>query len=140
MSDTFYWNLFVAITNVMVIPMIYIIPAYDNKIVLAISALCSFFMHLSETKHNLSGIYPYYKYAYSLLWIDRIMAFVAFFYFGYQIKWNNISSLSDTFMIGLICLFAAEVLEFGHLWFAIFHTGWHICAYWTAFEITRNVA
>ena len=89
-----------------------------TRVVLGLSVFSSILMHLSEQKHGLPGIYPFNCYSGTLLWVDRIAAYIAGVYALFYIM--NVTKQIG-FMIGyaILCGFISEV---------VITTQWHYYA------------
>lgn len=140
-----YVNIIVALSNIVGF---YYIINYDlnnfKKIAIIMPLCASIIYHLSETKHNLPGIFPLNKHSNILLNIDRFFAIISFI-----IALCNIIKLSPLNkkkylifgIIGLLCLsiserdiiyknlniysnFTVNIYEF-----LFFHSIWHFIAF-----------
>lgn len=114
-----------------------------------LSLTASVFMHLSETKHGLKGIFPFHILSYPLLQIDRLFAILSgiLFLYMYIAIWPEITTEDRKayFMIGffaLFCQFTSEVysqhLPFSYWFFVIFHLLWHFIAFFLFHQIAME--
>ena len=89
----------------------------------------SMLMHISEKKHNLSGIYPFNKYSSYFLWYDRICAYAGIIYVFKSLYYIPDMYIFTRGLFGLLMLGISEnLLENKHL-FMISHATWHLLAY-----------
>lgn len=124
-------NLLVTFSNVYGL-----LPIYYSEgilqILVTITVLCSFLMHISETKHSLPGIYPFNKFSNLFLWLDRIFANTLIIYLLSLLYLNNFL-ISIKIIIYLICgftfLFISERITDNIIIFSVTHSLWHILAY-----------
>ena len=137
-----YINVYMAMTNGLGIPTLHKIyhsrdrHKKQTQILVAATMLSSFFMHLSETKHHLPGIAPFHVYSWYFLQWDRIMASIMVAVGVYKVEKKPISKpLLGISAIGLVCMFLAENIEGGYLWFTIFHSIWHAVAYYLMYRV-----
>ena len=156
-------NYIVAASNIYGLLPIYHANGY-LKIWMILAVLASVLMHLSETKHELKGVYPFNIYSMELLWFDRIMAYMPGLYFvllviSNMIHYNISTSLYKSFnylikrfdisFIGLIFMMLSEADKLNNifnctmfkitpLYFGIMHSMWHICAYHTCYLFFIN--
>lgn len=99
--------------------------------------LASILMHLSETKHGLSGIPPFRAWTTELLMIDRVLAVSAMLYGCYLAYWYpEIVTIQTTALlfVGLIGLVLSERVFVGPdtiLLSLCCHAIWHLAAYRT---------
>jgi hypothetical protein len=99
-------NIFTAFTNLIAY---YYLDVYNIKSVysLNLTILISFLYHLSETKHDLPGIYPFNRYTGLFLNLDRIFSI-----YGLYIVCINLFKLHlqtiGIGILGLICLAVSE--------------------------------
>jgi hypothetical protein len=134
-------NLIVTLSNLYgLVPIYYSTGYYRLWISVIVSA--SVLMHLSETKHQLPGIYPFNQFSKQFLWFDRIMAYTPVIYVGYMYIVNNVNLFehlfNPIFIIGSICLLLSEGIKGNKYFFATTHSIWHVCAYHTiAMSILR---
>ncbi len=127
--DTRIINILTASTNIFgLLPYSYV---KSRNIVLSrcilLVIMASIFMHLSETKHDLVGIYPLNQYSNLFLNIDRVTSIsittlILYWYYKYQIKLPIIG------FIGIICLFISEHIN-NQIVFLLFHNLWHMLGY-----------
>lgn len=103
-----------------------------TRIILGTSVFSSILMHLSEQKHGLPGIYPFNHCSNTLLWIDRLAAYVAVIY----VLITCSCILSMTKLIGfliccaIICGFVSEVIITTQWnYYIIVHSTWHLLVY-----------
>lgn len=95
-------------------------------------------MHLSETKHGLHAVFPFNDSdAFTWLMLDRVAAFVAFFYFlallAARIKMGEVTD--DLFVsiliqgfLGICCMVLGELVSNQVLYLCL-HLVWHFSAY-----------
>lgn len=101
---------------------------YGSALVFS-AVVASVFMHLTETKHDLQGLYLA-EYSNTALWIDRIVAYLTGLYGLYLFYINPVKSI---WMI--ICpLYGAFWGFIGERtrslpWYMFAHTTWHFFAY-----------
>lgn len=100
----------------------------NDRYLLGTMILASALMHISETKHNLPGIYPFNKWSWYFLNLDRGMALSITLYVLYYFN-KGMPIPFKLGIIGLICLGLSEKFEYGLIWFMINHSIWHYCAF-----------
>ena len=116
-----------------------------NNNIIIIPMIASFIYHLSETKHNLPGLYPLNLISNFLLNIDRICAFISALKIICKLYYNpKIINFNFLFcaIIGLFCLFLSECdvgaelllgpnsFKIDGLFFVIPHNIWYFCAFY----------
>lgn len=93
--------------------------------------LASTLMHLTETKHNLPGLFLQ-KYSNHFLWLDRITAISSGAYLCYRLykkrKLLNLQLVSKA-VVGLTCVILSETVVTNPIAFMILHSLWHGFAY-----------
>jgi len=152
-----YWALFinylVTTSNIFaLIPIIRLLSekAHGKAFFVSVTALSSFLMHLSETKHRLPGI-AWQRFGYYFIWLDRIMATICGLFIGYDlfvdykkshsiIGYKSIMTrlLLIKIIFGLSCNALSERFDpiaNNHSLFAFFHIIWHYLAYDTINEV-----
>lgn len=140
-------NIFVAFTNFIGLLFINNKLSYVQLIILLCPIIASCLYHLSETKHNLYGIYPLNKYTNELLIIDRFFAIVSFIIIIIKLftcrvfKFINLKKLIKLIIIGTISLIISErdiIYQKLNIYndfvvnkfvFLFFHSIWHIVAF-----------
>lgn len=116
-------NTIVASSNLVAIGALYQYEYFSKPWWIILSAMiASFLMHISETKHNLPGVWLV-QYSNQLLWIDRLTAVST----GLYILPYLTKSTFITGVIGLTCNVISEHVS-GYL-FVLFHVIWHILAF-----------
>jgi uncharacterized membrane protein len=128
MTDTKIQNLFLAITNLIALPTIIHTQHYLNKVIVIFAMVASILMHLSEKKHNLSGIHPFNRFAWLFLQIDRVVALISGLYVLYMVPAFTPKLLAIG-IAGLSCMAISEHIAKEINWFVFWHTCWHICAF-----------
>ena len=103
--------------------------------------LASILYHLSETKHNLPGIYPFNNYTFYLLQLDRIFAVISFLLIMNKLNFH----IFILGIIGFLFLFLSEQdtilnkigfnIELNVWIFTITHCLWHIIAFYCLSKI-----
>lgn len=129
-------NLIVASSNLYGFTLFEHIENIYIKAYLLFIIFCSSLMHLSETKHNLPGIYPFNKYSQFFLNLDRIVAISAIYYCMY--KYISIFKCNDILInaiVGISSLYISENRVKNQLLFAFFHSIWHIQAYYILYKL-----
>lgn len=146
-------NLVVSLSNIFGLINISNELSFGMKLLILNVVFASFLMHMSETKHNLKGIYPFNIYSSAFLWYDRIIAYLAslviiykihndfIIHFGYY-NYNSIIqyifySTNTLFhqikyygIVSLIVLGISENINWiGQYGFMITHSLWHILAF-----------
>lgn len=131
-------NLVVAFSNLYGL---FLLRNFDIKSLFHLCTISSsFLMHISETKHNLNGIYPFNKYSLIFLNLDRFFAYseILFVLFNLYFDPDLIQKIIIKTFIGLLCLFLSENIEIivpnsskkiKKYFFAVLHGCWHIFAY-----------
>lgn len=115
-----------------------------KKLLVVMPVFASIIYHLSETKHNLPGIYPLNKYSNILLNIDRFFAVISFIVTLYNIiklpLYKQIKYLTIGIM-ALLCLIISERdviyknlniysdFTINQYEFILFHSIWHFMAF-----------
>jgi hypothetical protein len=120
-------NVWMAATNVAALPAITnpSAPAWYRTLVAA-AACASVCMHLTETKHGLTGFAP--AWATTCLNVDRVFAVVlglTVLTSGIFANWNLLSLGAAGVMFMLI----SELPHASVLVYVVFHTAWHCIAY-----------
>lgn len=94
-------------------------------------------MHLSETKHNLPGIYPFNKYSLFFLNLDRLTAYSAMFWIIYLVVSNKIYStaLIIESVLALVSLYLSENYPLNKTQFTVMHSIWHLLAFDIAYRV-----
>lgn len=125
-------NVFVACTNLIALLYLPYIKNVYTVYIMIIPMIVSILMHLSETKHNLPGVYPFNLYSWWFLQLDRLVAIIIFLLLLPQANFTsfNCSMLS----IGLLSMYLSENIENGYIWFATFHSIWHFVAYYLIYK------
>jgi hypothetical protein len=121
-------NLWLACTNLLAIPAIcYAKCTFQQFLALAVM-IASSFMHLSETKHGLHGISPFFdQYSNLFLNIDRMVSIVGVFYMV-----NNLYNNIQFWIYGIIGVAAMAIGEkrgVSVIVYVYLHTIWHIIIY-----------
>lgn len=144
-----YINLIVALSNLIAIP--YSMNITTNaKYCVYLPMFASFLYHLGETKHNLTGIYPFNKYATALLNIDRFFAILSGAYccHAFITNYHQLNSIIGLIVFAFIMLMISErdlllkfvnkkhlgnnmvkLLTVGYINYTISHCLWHFAAY-----------
>ena len=118
-----------------------IVPIYkalmNNNSIGALITFCAMFAsmiyHTSETNHGLPSII-FKKYTKILLFIDIIFAFIAITYGIYIIYINNyIYNITIIYssIISLLFLQLSELTDDNTLFYVLYHSLWHCCAFLT---------
>ena len=103
-------NIFTALTNLSAYYYLYTYNKSGNYI-FNFTIFISFLYHLSETKHNLPGIYPFKKYTNVFLNLDRILSI-----YGLYIVVINIYKLHlYTIGIGFLGLIFLGISEYNSI-------------------------
>ena len=100
-----YHNYLVAFSNIFVL---FFLSKFEQWVIIIPPVICSFLMHISETKHGLKGIYPFNLYSNLFLNLDRVIAYLSFFYVLYQFLFNG---FEIPWIISIIALFIAFLSE-----------------------------
>jgi hypothetical protein len=135
-------NLFVAATNLVVIVLVRSLKSPADQSVMIIAAIASILMHLSETKHHLPGIFPFNKFSWFFLQLDRCTAYFSAIYFlrllisleGIIVSFHQMVALA---VMGLISLFVSERIDQGPYVFMISHGIWHVCAFMLMLKVSQ---
>lgn len=100
----------------------------DPAVIVLVVMVCSYFMHLSETKNGLEGVVGYRNLSWDFLMADRIMSYVVGAYiltFGFPVY----------AAIGTIALRIGEIVpDFGH---TIWHLIWHALVFYQLYVSLR---
>lgn len=129
-----YVNILVALTSLVALCPIYKsiqARSVGGFVISLLLCITSILQHLSETKHNLPGVY-FSKYAGIFLLLDRLWSFVAIIYGLCQlVAYPHLLTCEfvDTATFGLVCLFIGENILTEPFWHLIFHPFWHCCAF-----------
>jgi hypothetical protein len=142
-------NYFVAFSNLIAIPLMFGIRS-SHKYIMLCPMFASILYHLAERKHGLSGIHPFNLYHVSLLWLDRIAAFLSgaivlkaiYYYYPHIITWQfvgiSIASLVFLWLSERDTWFTMiygrrypvpELMKVEENEFAVFHAMWHVLAF-----------
>lgn len=157
-------NQIVASSNLIALWFMYKYNCLDNTYIY-FPMLASILYHLSETKHNLPGIYPFNLYTHQLLQLDRVFAVLSFIkcaltiYHNPEIIMINNYHLLILSIIAFICLMYSErdiiytnvqyicnknktknknnnlLFKVHKMEFAITHCIWHVLAYYLLINI-----
>ena len=114
-----------------------------HRLLIIIPATASFFMHLSERKHDLPGISPFNRHAKLSLNIDRAFAAVGIGYYLFYMTHHTLSfEWYFDIIVALVFLGLSELVKprkwfsidntaihFESLWHLVTHTVWHFQAY-----------
>lgn len=142
-------NLIVAATNLILILLVKNIDSFYKNL-LYLPMIASVLYHLGETKHGLKGIYPFNKFTQQLLFFDRLCAYVSFVFILKSIFDFPGLLLQKNFLLvgifGLLNLVISErdtiyktlineqdlkkFFKVGEIEFVIFHSAWHISAFY----------
>ena len=111
---------------------------YCESLLIFLTVLASFLMHISETKHQLPGLY-FINYSYPLLWFDRIMAVTSSIYVFTKI-WTNWFILFQNYLLfkiilGLSLNYVSERKSILYWDFMFSHVIWHLIAYQILYDI-----
>lgn len=101
-----------------------------------IAVIASILMHISETKHNLPGIYLS-KYSNYMLYFDRITAYLLVFYMIYKLIHNSLiitGLLILKIITGLLCAIGSEITN-NEQEYVFLHCIWHFFAYKIIYEL-----
>lgn len=136
-TSTAWINLVVALSNVAGIPAIMVATDTTTKVVIFYGVVFSFFMHMSETGHNLTGIYPFNTLAYEFLWCDRVTSSMTAFYITYffPTAFSPINLVLAFY--SSIILYASERMTHDPSSFAFLHCFWHIAIFLTLYLIVK---
>ena len=143
-----YSNVLLALSNLVVFPTLYYLIIQYNKnkntkntcikrdLLLATGiALASFFQHLSDIKHNQSGIWPFRFYAIWFLYLDRFMCVVTGIYLFPRIL--ELSKEKKKFILFFLVI-GLSMMGISEIWcgpndlmeeFIYTHGIWHLCGY-----------
>ena len=134
-------NLIVSLSNLPALLMIFSNIALSQKILITLMVICSCLMHISETKHELRGWYPFNKYSNLFLWLDRIMAVTLCLYILHIVINNYNETLNSIIILGLVGLLLNMISELcTHdfiAYFAITHCAWHWIAYYIYYVVCK---
>lgn len=115
-----------------IIPIVSLIKTkrYYGTVLVASACVASIFMHATETKHKLSGLFLK-KYSKTFLNIDRVIAYLTGFYGLYLFYTNPVKTLPQIIypVIGAICAFVGEHTNNLPLYTSL-HCTWHALAYY----------
>jgi hypothetical protein len=130
-----YVNLFMAASNLPGLLILYQPMRIEYKALSVCTIISSFLMHISETKHGLVGIYPFNKYSWHFLQLDRIFAIfsvIVVLCILYE-RWNKTSTKLILFgCVGLFLNMLSENLFRDNITgFVVTHSLWHWIAYTT---------
>jgi hypothetical protein len=128
MSDQFL-NIVVAMSNIYGLFPLVTLPSLTDKLFTLVCLCASVLMHLSERKHTLRGIYPFNNHTYSLLWIDRIVSYLAVIYLLYYGKIDSHSICVAA--IGILMMWLGEFrYKYDPFYYTYVHSVWHISAFY----------
>lgn len=126
-------NIIVACSNFYAFKHINKFNRYSVNILFLSALTASFLMHISETKHNLPGVYPFNLYTNLFLWADRTIAILCMFLGLIKCLRDHrlIKIKGSEFLLGLIMLCISENVQMDkyNILFSITHCIWHFCAY-----------
>ena len=131
-------NLILAASNLYGLKPMYkslVFGRYWEALFISTAMLASTLMHISETKHDLPGMFLV-EYSYQLLWFDRIVAYSSALYLL-----NRFHLISNCLLFKiLIALFINLVSEMSknQITFMIYHLVWHLMAYQIWYELIRK--
>jgi hypothetical protein len=141
-------NIINTLTNIEGLYIVFFLDlSFGLKIAVLITTVSSMLMHISETKHYLTGISPFNKYSNLFLELDRITSKAALLY-GLYLFYNNgdkINIISIIIMLfGCICLFLSEQIYTLDTWdhtfkFIVLHSIWHIIAFRTMSVVLSSI-
>ncbi len=129
-------NIWLATTNLLVIPTLITTNSNMHFTISSMASIASFFMHISERKHGLNGIKPFAQFADLFLNCDRVMAIIGIIYMLSN-YWRRIDLLLAG-LLGLIFMTISESKNVKLHTFVIFHTLWHAIVYYILF-LTRKL-
>lgn len=107
---------------------------------MSIIVISSVLMHLSETKHQLPGIYPFNRLATPLLWLDRVMAMTPAVLLWVE-RELAVQFLIDNFglsIFGLLMMWLAERGVTRKSMFVLTHSLWHGVAYYLCYRFIQS--
>ena len=126
-----FTNWIVSLSNyIFGLPVLYAAQQPHQVLLVTMTITASFLMHISETKHNLPGVYPFNQWSQYFLWFDRVMAILSATYVLYT---TGILQLPMA-TIGFVFLALSERIEWNHAWFAVTHIIWHACAFYMLYK------
>jgi len=101
--------------------------------------IASALMHLSETKHQLIGVFPYNSYSNEFLWLDRFLAIGGCIWFSYYllIIWTPPMIFWYEALFGLVLVIISEQMK-SH-YFIIPHIIWHFIIYHLLWRIANKI-
>lgn len=100
----------------------------DYWLVLAM-IMASTLMHISETKHRLPGIYPFNLYAWHFLQLDQWLSYFMMVYGAIYFLFSSMETPWMLILLGVLSLNIAERVDYGEVFFMVFHVVWHYIAY-----------
>jgi hypothetical protein len=122
-------NHIVCMSNIVGLAAVRAARTWPQLLLATAAVLASGLMHLSERKHGLPGVAPFGRWPRAFLWLDRVVAYLSTAYVGYHLFWNDMPLPIVTALVGCVALLLSERVEGGHVWFAVTHSLWHLCAY-----------
>jgi hypothetical protein len=104
---------------------------YYGTLLVSSACLASVFMHATETKHNLSGLFLN-EYSNAFLNIDRFIAYLTGIYGLYLFYTNPVKTLPQVVLpiVGGLASMVGEFTEFLPL-YTFLHCVWHGLAYYS---------
>jgi hypothetical protein len=123
-------NFFAALSNIVFGYPAYCYATTTFQRMLTTTMICaSFLMHISEVKHGLHGVYPFNKWSWWFLQLDRVMAIVCTVYVLFYALIVGVETNWIVGIGGLLCMGCSEFFVDGW-WFGILHALWHGCAFY----------
>lgn len=132
-------NLFVSLSNLPGLLIIFDDVGNNYKIILTAMVGISILMHLSEKKHGLPGIYPFNKFSSFFLNVDRMFAVLCSIIVLFKAipNFEKISGMTKFFsFFGLFCGGISELYdEYQEFEYLLTHSIWH----WSAYYVFRTI-